>query len=158
MHYKSVIILQRNVSVFGFFELNLPKKFKDMNHKIKAIIAILLAFVSFQMFADRESSSMKEEKQRYLKISQTSNPNRPRCPGRHLTCMYAGDHVTIDLPESISFAEIDIKDNETSVVTGVITYSDPTMYFDPLSGSYDIFVITHSLDGIEQQYTATLNF
>lgn len=110
------------------------------------------------MFAESEPSSMKEEKRSYLKISQTSNPNRPRCPGRHLTCMYAGDHVTIDLPESISFAEIDIRDNQTSIVTGVITYSDPTMYFEPLSGSYDIFVITHSLDGTEQEYTATLNF
>lgn len=129
-----------------------------MNRKIQAIIAILLTFVSFQMFAEKESSSSKDVKQSYLKISQISNPSRPRSPGRSLTCTYAGDHVTIDLPESISFAEIDIKDNETSVVTGVITYSDPTMYFEPLSGSYDIFVITHSLDGTEQQYTATLNF
>ncbi len=129
-----------------------------MNHKIQAIVAILLAFVSFQLFAQNDSSSTKDEKRSYLKKSQISNPSRPRCPARHLTCMYAGDHVTIDLPESISFAEIDIRDNQTSIVTGVITYSNPTMYFEPLSGSYDIFVITHSSDGSEQQYTATLNF
>lgn len=134
------------------------KYIKYMNRKIQAIIAILLTFVSFQMFAEKESSSSKDVKQSYLKISQISNPNRPRSPGRSLTCTYADDRVAIDLPESISFAEIDIRENETSVVTGVITYSDPTMYFEPLSGSYDIFVITHSLDGTEQQYTATLNF
>lgn len=129
-----------------------------MRQKIMAIIAVLLTTLSFQINAESKPSSNKNEGQQQLIRIFTSNPNRPRSPGRHLTCMYAGDHVTIDLPESISFAEIDIKDNETSVVTGVITYSDPTMYFEPLSGSYDIFVITHSLDGTEQQYTATLNF
>lgn len=129
-----------------------------MRQKIMAIIAVLLTTLSFQINAESKPSSNKNEGQQQLIRIFTSNPNRPRCPGRHLTCMYAGDHVAIDLPESISFAEIDIKDNETSVVTGVITYSDPTMYFEPLSGSYDIFVITHSLDGTEQQYTATLNF
>lgn len=129
-----------------------------MRQKIMAIIAVLLTTLSFQINAESKPSSNKNEGQQQLIRIFTSNPNRPRCPGRHLTCMYAGDHVTIDLPESISFAEIDIKDNETSVVTGVITYSDPTMYFEPLSGPYDIFVITHSLDGTEQQYTATLNF
>lgn len=129
-----------------------------MKQKIMAIIAVLLTTLSFQINAESKSSNQKESKRQTLTMCRTSNPSRPRCPGRHLTCMYAGDHVTIDLPESISFAEIDIKDNETSVVTGVITYSDPTMYFEPLSGSYDIFVITHSMDGTEQQYTATLNF
>ncbi len=120
-----------------------------------AIIAALITMMCFQIYAESKPSSNKNEGQQQLIRIFSSNSNRPRCPGRHLTCMYAGDHVTIDLPESISFAEIDIKDNETSVVTGVITYSDPTMYFESLSGSYDIFVITHSLDGTEQQYTAT---
>lgn len=129
-----------------------------MKQKIMAIIAVLLTMLSFQINAESTSSNQKESKHQTLTMCRTSNPSRPRCPGRNLTCMYAGDHVTIDLPESISFAEIDIKDNETSVVTGVITYSDPTMYFEPLSGPYDIFVITHSLDGTEQQYTATLYF
>lgn len=129
-----------------------------MKQKIMAIIAALITMMCLQLYAESKPSNQKESKHQTLTMCRTSNPSRPRSPGRHLTCMYAGDHVTIDLPESISFAEIDIKDNETSVVTGVITYSDPTMYFEPLSGSYDIFVITHSMDGTEQQYTATLNF
>lgn len=126
---------------------------------MKKILLFLIILFCGQgiIFADSNESQKNTEKFVFLS-RKPSNPNRPRCPGRHLTCMYAGDHVTIDLPESISFAEIDIKDNETSVVTGIITYSDPTMYFEPLSGSYDIFVITHSMDGSEQQYTATLNF
>lgn len=126
---------------------------------MKKLLLFLIVLFCGQGIIWAGSNESQKNTDKFVFLSQRpSNPNRPRSPGRHLTCMYAGDHVTIDLPESISFAEIDIKDNETSVVTGVITYSDPTIYFESLSGSYDIFVITHSLDGTEQQYTATLNF
>lgn len=126
---------------------------------MKKLLLFLIVLFCGQgiIFADSNESQKNIEKFVFLSL-KPSNPNRPRSPGRSLMCTYADDRVTIDLSESISFAEIDIRENENSVVMGVITYSDPTMYFEPLSGSYDIFVITHSLDGTEQQYTATLYF